>query len=141
MGSPLSPVIANLFMEHFEIQALETSPLKPYCWKRFVDDTFVIWTHLKSFLTQFLNHLNSQFHHIQFTMEIEQNNSLPFLDVQVTHNNNGSLSHQVYKKKTHTNCYLNVRSHHHPSQNRSVFHTLAVRSHHISYQNHLRHSL
>ena len=148
MGSSLSHVITNLFMEHFEIQVLETSYLKPHCWRRFVDDTFVIWLHPKISLTQFLNHINSESLHIQFTMEIEKNNSLPFLDVLVTRNNNGSLSHQVYRKKTHVDRYFNAKSHHHPSQKLGVFNTLVVRAHCISKQNHLvqeqnhlRHSL
>ena len=139
MGSPLSPVIANIFMEHFESRALETAPLKPRCWKRFVDDTFVVWPHPKDTLVSFLNHLNSHSPHIQFTMEIEQNNALPFLDVLVTHNDNGSLSHQVYMKKTHTDRYLNARSHHHPSQKLGVLNTLVVRAFRISDQNHLDH--
>ena len=42
MGSPLSPVISKLFMEHFESKALETTPIKPWYWNRFVDDTLVI---------------------------------------------------------------------------------------------------
>ena len=29
MGSPLSPVIANIYMEHFEELALQTAPLNP----------------------------------------------------------------------------------------------------------------
>uniref|UniRef100_A0A1B6MI77 Reverse transcriptase domain-containing protein n=1 Tax=Graphocephala atropunctata TaxID=36148 RepID=A0A1B6MI77_9HEMI len=32
MGSPLSPVAANLYMEHFEKMALKTSNLKPKMW-------------------------------------------------------------------------------------------------------------
>ena len=35
MGSPLSPVMANLFMEEFEKKALTTSTLKPRFWFRY----------------------------------------------------------------------------------------------------------
>ena len=120
-------------------RALLIPPLKPRCWKRFVDDTFVVWPHPKDTLVPFLNHLNSHSPHIQFTMEIEQNNSLSFLDVLVTRNDNGSLSHQVYRKKTHTDRYLNARSHHHPSQKLGVLNNLEIRALRISDQNHLDH--
>jgi hypothetical protein len=42
MGSPLSPLIANFYMEDYEKAALESTPLKPRCWFRYVDDPFVI---------------------------------------------------------------------------------------------------
>jgi hypothetical protein len=51
MGSPLSPVIANFFMEEFEERALNQATLKPTCWYRYVDDTFVIWPHGEASLT------------------------------------------------------------------------------------------
>ena len=41
MGSPLSPIVANIFMEKFE-EALATVPHPPSLLKRYVDDTFVI---------------------------------------------------------------------------------------------------
>ncbi|GJQ78295.1 hypothetical protein Trydic_g8795, partial [Trypoxylus dichotomus] len=44
MGSPLSPVIANIFMEAFEHEASESSRMTPKYWYRYVDDTFVIRT-------------------------------------------------------------------------------------------------
>ena len=42
MGSPISPIVANLLMEDLEIKALATSPHQPSLWKRFMDDTFII---------------------------------------------------------------------------------------------------
>ena len=41
MGSPISPLIVNLFMEEFEVKALSTAPTL-HLWLRFVDDTFVV---------------------------------------------------------------------------------------------------
>jgi hypothetical protein len=93
MGSSLSLMVANIFMEHFDTLALNNFHLKPKCWFRFIDDTFVIWPHGLSSLTSFFNHLNSISPHIQFTMEKENNNSLPFLDVLITRLPDGSLTH------------------------------------------------
>ena len=59
MGSPLSPGIANIFMEHFEDLAIRTATNQPYLWLRYVDDTFVIWRHGQKGLEDFPNHFNS----------------------------------------------------------------------------------
>ena len=60
-------------------------------------------------------------------MEIQENNSLPFLDVLITRKNNGSLAYQVYRKKTHTDKYLHASSHHVPSQRLGIIKTLSIR--------------
>jgi len=47
MGSPLSPVIANFYMEDFENRALQLATYRPTCWYRYVDDfplTLTEWT-------------------------------------------------------------------------------------------------
>ena len=58
MGSPISPVLANIFMEDFEQKALGTARLKPKLWLRYVDDTFIIWSHGLENLDDFLSHIN-----------------------------------------------------------------------------------
>ena len=42
MGSPVSAVVANLYMEFFEDLALASAPKRPRMWKRYVDDTCCI---------------------------------------------------------------------------------------------------
>ena len=67
MGSPISPIVANLFMEDYEQKAISTAPHPPYFWKRYVDDTFTILE--SSHKRAFLDHINSIDQHIQFTHE------------------------------------------------------------------------
>ena len=81
MGSPLSPVVANIFMEEFENEALQEAGSKPRLWLRYVDDTFVIWSQGRDQLEDFLSFLNGRHGNIQFTMEEETDGSIPFLDV------------------------------------------------------------
>ena len=138
MGSPLSPIVANLFMEHFEETALQSATHKPKVWLRYVDDTFVVWQHGAEEINTFLQHLNCQHASIKFTMEMENQGAIPFLDTKITRTAQGSLSHQVYRKPTHTDRYLNYRSYHHPSVLRSINKTLVKRAHEVSDQAHLR---
>lgn len=128
MGSPISPIIAKIFMEHFEKEVLHTMAQKPKVWFRYVDDTFVIWPHGKQALTDFLNFLNNRHPNIRFTMEIKNDRCLPFLDVLVIRNEDGSLGHRVYRKPTHTDRYLHTTFHHHPSQKNSVISSLMYRA-------------
>ncbi|XP_015124857.1 uncharacterized protein LOC107046694 [Diachasma alloeum] len=137
MGSPISPTIANIFMEDFENKVLKSAPLKPLVWFRYVDDTLVLWKHGADTLPQFLNFINSQHPSIKFTMEIEEQKSLPFLDVLVHRNEDGSLGHRVYRKPTHTDRYIHAFSHHYPSQKTSVISSLMYRALTISQPEYL----
>ena len=130
MGSPLSPIVANIFMEHFEKEALETAPHPPSLWKRFVDDTFVILeTQNKE---EFFHHINSLDNNIKFTAESTRaDGSIPFLDTLVTPKSDGSLQTKVYRKPTHTNQYLQWDSHHAMSNKYSVISSLLHRAKHI----------
>ena len=69
MGSPVSSVVANIYMKHFEDLAVMTAPNPPRMWKRYVDDVFCILK--KTTVLETLNHLNSICPTIQFTVEEE----------------------------------------------------------------------
>lgn len=140
MGSPLSPAVASIFMEHLEEKILNSSQLKPKCWLRYVDDVFVVWPHGRQTLDEFLEHANRQHRNIQFTMELEENNTLPFLDVLVE-KRNGDIQFKVYRKPTHTDRYLHATSHHHPKQKRGLMNTLVHRAKTICSENHLQSEL
>ena len=74
-------------------------------------------------------------------METEDQGSLPFLDVRITKATDGHLTHQVYRKPTHTDIYLHYRSFHHPSALLSVSSTLIKRAHDLSDKQHLQQEL
>ena len=82
MGSPISPIVANLYMEDFENNTINTAECPPNVWKRFVDDTFVIIEAEKK--QGFLEHINNVDPHIHFTTEDSRTDgSIPFLDTIV----------------------------------------------------------
>jgi len=60
-------------------------------------------------------------------MELEENKIIPFLDILISNMNTDSLSHQVYRKKKHTNQYFHVNSHFHPAKKPGGINTLVTR--------------
>lgn len=60
MGSPLSSVVADVFMEAFELEILDAATLKQKVYKYFVDDMLLIWLHGHETLAGFVDFLNSR---------------------------------------------------------------------------------
>ena len=119
MGSPISPVVANLFMEDLETKALATALLPPTLWKRYVDDTFTIIQ--KSQKDAFLEHVNSIDDNIHFPCEEpREDGSIPFLDMLISPDEDGRLNTTDYRKLTHTDQYLHWDNHHAITSNYSV---------------------
>src|SRR5436190_8298902 len=127
MGNPLSCFLANIFMSNFEMKAKNTLSYFPRLWIRYVDDVFAIFDKNQD-LFKFVSELNSYYPSIRFTFEVEQNNSLPFLDILVTkQNNSGKIEFDIYRKPTSNDRFIPRESYHHPSQKRAVFHSLIHR--------------
>ena len=126
---PLSALMSNLFMEDLEQKAISSAPAE--CglslWKRYVDD---ILNKVKVNTTEILtNHLNVQDStgNIKFTNEEMQERKLPYLDVKLIANPDGTIRLQVYRKETHTDQYLMFDSHHPIEHKLSVIRTLLDR--------------
>ena len=109
MGSPLAPLLADIFLIHLEKQVmnkLEDSGV--VFWKRYVDDTFVIIRDNTD--ADRLNDILNQVHPaIQFTKEEEKDFSLPFLDIRITRNpvhQHEKLATTVYRKPTFSGLML-----------------------------------
>ena len=96
MGSPLSPIVSNLFMEYFESKPLASTQFFPRKWNRFMDDTCVIWPHGCEKLDHFIRHLNSQSDSIKFMKEVEVDGCLPLLDIILSRMDDGFISHQAF---------------------------------------------
>ena len=109
VGSPVSPVVANLCMEAIEEVAINTSEVKPKVWKRYVDDSFCIIK--RNAVNSFHTTLNSIDPHISFTIEEESDQQIAFLDTLVSHKDN-TITIDVYRKATHIDIYLDFFSHH-----------------------------
>ena len=110
MGSPLGPTLANIFMNALETRYLDECPpeFKPVLYRRYVDDTFCLFKE-HAHIDSFLQHINSFHPNIKFTVEVEKDNSLPFLDVSILKNRD-SFSTSLYRKSTFTGLYADFAS-------------------------------
>ena len=112
MGSSLSPIVANIYMEFFESLLLPNIPLfrSIHSWFRYVDDILAIIPNnfpVMSFITQ-MNDLTPT---ITFTYELQNNNIISFLDLSIIQNNN-MLTFKVFRKHTTRNQLLHSFSDH-----------------------------
>ena len=69
MGSPVSSIIADIFMEDLEDTTFATYDRTPRVWYRFVDDVSPVME--KHNVQGLLQHLNKQHGRIQLTVEME----------------------------------------------------------------------
>ncbi|XP_077976215.1 uncharacterized protein LOC144432061 [Styela clava] len=113
-------------MEDVEERALTSFPNSPRIWERYVDDTFNIIK--EEFCDAFHDHINTIEPSIKFTIEKEVNGTVAFLDVQIQREGNGELTTDIFRKKTHTNRYLNFNSSHPLNHKRSVVSSLMNRA-------------
>lgn len=116
MGSPLSPIIADIVLQDLEERAMARLTFTPPFYVRYVDVALAVPS---CFLEHTLNVFNSFHSRIQFTMEIGDDNKFNFLDVIIILNNN-RLIFDWFHKSTFSGRYLNFMSQHPICQKRGT---------------------
>ena len=86
MGSPLSPIIADIVLQDLEEMMLTFLPCQVSFYYRYVDD--IACAIPVNMLEYILNSFNSYHPRLQFTMEVSETDSLNFLDVTIIISNN-----------------------------------------------------
>lgn len=113
MGTRVAPNYANIFMGKFEETYVYNSDwMKTItCWKRYIDDIFLVWQGSESHLLEFFKYIDTVHPTIKFQHEYSTE-AINFLDINVRVNQDGSLSTDVYQKPTDTHSYMNWVSAH-----------------------------
>ena len=103
MGSPPAPSLSNIWLSKYEPVIKDDGKL----FERYMDD--ILRTIKKSLIENKLSDINSLHPNFQFTLEVEQNGKLPFLDICIEYHEN-TLSSSWHCKPTDTGLILNYHA-------------------------------
>lgn len=109
MGSPASPIVADIVMEKLLDTCIGNLTKKPKILTKYVDDLFSIVPECE--IELIMNGLNSFHRNIKFTMEKEIDSRLPYLDTLVIRDNN-RLKIDWFQKPTASGRIINFFSKH-----------------------------
>lgn len=118
MGSPLSPIVADIVLDSVINAAMESLPFEITIFRKYVDDIFMaIPRNTEQQVVQAFNSIEPR---LQFTVEIEQDRKLAFLDMTVIRNADQTLSTEWYSKPISSGRMLNFKSFHQPKHKINV---------------------
>ena len=100
MGPPPAPPLSNIWLSKYEPAIKDDAKL----FERYMDD--ILRTIKESLIENKLSEINSLHPNLKFTLEVEQNGKLPFLDICIEHHES-TLSFTWYCQPTDTRLILN----------------------------------
>ena len=110
MRSSISPIIADIVMVNLETESSASFDFLIPWHFRYVGDTILCVPQDKVDIV--LCEFNSYNPRLQFTYEIESNNTLSFLDIKLIRVNNEHIMTNWYRKNTYSGRFLNFLSCH-----------------------------
>ncbi|KAK5648492.1 hypothetical protein RI129_003384 [Pyrocoelia pectoralis] len=131
MGQPLSSIIADLVIGDIEVNILKDFH-NITMYHRYVDDIIVI-AHSDQ-VNNILNKFNNVHPLLEFTLELENNNILNFLDISLLHKPDGSIITNWYRKAIKTDRYINFHSNTPVAYKKSIIYGLVDRAIKLSSQ-------
>lgn len=130
MGSPLSGVLADIYLNHIENEFIFSNKNKLkdkiMFYHRYVDDTLLLFNGNVRQLEKLHNYLNTLAPKLKFTLEIEQDNRINFLDLTLEKNNN-KFDYKIYRKPTTSDQTIHFSSFHPYSQKMAAYNSLVYR--------------
>jgi hypothetical protein len=118
MGAPPSSILSEVFLQHIEHTHLPHLEQKHKLvnYFHYIDDILLICDSQHTDIHAILNDFNSIHPSLQFTEEIEQNNTINYLDITI-HKTSTNVNISVYRKSTFTDTLIPYISNH-PIQHR-----------------------
>ena len=113
MGAPSSSILSELYLQHMEhTRALHTLT-KPriVAYFRYVDDILLIYNRNLTDIEDILSSFNSFSSSLKFTLELEKDNKLNFLDLTLAKTDT-HFSYNIYRKPTTTDTIIPMDSCH-----------------------------
>lgn len=127
MGNPLSPLLAEIFMDFIESEIKKHPLFKKFLyWHRYVDDIFTCFTGTDRQLNIFTDFINNIHNNIKFTIETETNNSINFLDLTIKKQNNQHIF-SIFHKPTHPDTTIHNSSCHPVQHKHAAFYSMVHR--------------
>ena len=121
MGNNLAPTLAIIYMNNLDLE-IQSSFNNSVHLKRYIDDMFIAWTKDNLTPDEMVTTANSVNTALKFTVEIPEDNCLPFLNTMVTlHPHNGRFSTKLYMKPIHSESIAPWDGHGLISQKRGIF--------------------
>lgn len=130
MGSPLSGILAEIFLNDFENKHIWADKNKHkdkiVFFYRYVDDVILLFHGNQRQIALFNNYTNNVHPKLKFTTELEANNELNFLDITIK-KDNGKFSFKIYRKPTTTDTTIHATSHHPLSHKMAAYNSFVNR--------------
>ena len=139
MGATISPIASQYVMDDLLNDCIPRLDFQLPFIKKYVDDIITAVPGTK--IDEILHTFNSYDNKIQFTIETENNNSVPFLDTKLVRTEENIIKLDWYTKPTYSGRYINFNSYHTQKMKINLILALRNRIHKISHPSFLKTNL